>query len=131
VNPKKVYCNDNGFITTNSISFSGDMGRLLENMVFMHLRRSSADIFYFNEGKECDFIIFSNGKIKGIFQVCWQVDQNNMDREIAGAMQAMEFFNHHESIIVTHNQSDTFSIKDKTIHVIPFHRWAEQLNGKL
>lgn len=131
VNPKKVYCNDNGFITTNSVSFSGDMGRLLENMVFMHLRRSSADIFYFNEGKECDFIIFSNGKIKGIFQVCYQVDQNNMDREIAGAMQAMEFFNHHESIIVTHDQSDTFSIKDKTIHVIPFYRWAKQLNDKL
>ncbi|MFW6352460.1 MAG: ATP-binding protein, partial [Bacteroidota bacterium] len=97
VNPKKVYCNDNGFITTNSVSFSEDMGRLLENMVFMHLRRYTNEIFYFNEGKECDFIVFSRGKIKDIIQVCYQVDQSNMEREIAGAMQAMEFFNHHKS----------------------------------
>ncbi len=126
VNPKKVYCNDNGFITTNSVSFSEDMGRLLENMVFMHLRRYTNEIFYFNEGKECNFIVFSRGKIKDIIQVCYQVDQSNMEREIAGAMQAMEFFNHHKSIMITHNQSDTFNIKDKSIEVVPFYRWAGQ-----
>jgi len=44
VNPKKIYCIDNGFIKTNSISFSDDTGRLFENMVFMHLRRLSNEI---------------------------------------------------------------------------------------
>ena len=49
VNPKKIYCIDNGFIKTNSVSFSADTGRLLENMVFMHLRRTTNDIYYFAE----------------------------------------------------------------------------------
>ena len=124
VNPKKVYCIDNGFITTNSVSFTGDKGRLLENMVYMQLRRSTADIFYFNEGKECDFVVSLNGKVKDVIQVCYQLDQNNMNREIMGALEAMEFFNLSEAVIITHNQADTFSINSKTINAIPFYRWA-------
>ncbi len=124
VNPKKVYCIDNGFITTNSVSFTGDKGRLLENMVYMQLRRSTSEIFYFNEGKECDFVVSSKGKVKDIIQVCYQLDQNNMNREIKGALEAMEFFNLSESVIITHDQADTFSINNKTINAIPFYRWA-------
>lgn len=43
VNPKEVYCIDNGFIDINSISFPEDNGRLLENMVFMQLRRQTPE----------------------------------------------------------------------------------------
>jgi len=51
VNQKKIYCIDNGFIKTNSISFTPDNGRLLENMVFLHLRRKTNEIYYFAEKK--------------------------------------------------------------------------------
>jgi uncharacterized protein len=123
VNPKKVYCIDNGFIKTNSVSFTEDLGRLLENMVFIHLRHKTPEIYYFNEGKECDFIVFENGKIKEIIQVCYQLDQNNMDREINGIVEAMDFFNFHTGTIITGNQTDNFIINNKTIKVIPFYNW--------
>ena len=126
VNPKKIYCIDNGFIKTNSVSFSPDYGRLLENMVFLELRYRTSDIYYFSEKKECDFVVFYQKKMQGVYQVCWQLDQENMDREISGLLEAMNYFEIKTALIITINQSDQFIIEDKTIRVQPFYEWAEQ-----
>ena len=48
-NPKKVYCIDTGFARANSLSFSKDQGRLLENLVYLILRKTSYQLFYFRE----------------------------------------------------------------------------------
>ena len=63
VNPRKAYVIDNGFAINNSASFSKDKGRMLENLVFLTLRRKFKDIFYFQEKKECDFLIKKDEKI--------------------------------------------------------------------
>jgi predicted AAA+ superfamily ATPase len=124
VNLKKVYAIDNGMIEANSISFSNDNGRLLENMVYMQLRRKTKEIYYFAEKKECDFIVYKGGKLSGLYQVCWQLDQENLDWEIAGLREALEFFNCNSGVIITHDQSDVFTKDSKTITAIPFHKWA-------
>ena len=124
VNPKKVYCIDNGFIDINSVSFNEDHGRLLENMVFMQLRRQTPEIYYYTAIRECDFVVFLHGKLKGLYQVCWQLDQNNMNREIDGLLEAMVFFNLKQAEIITNNQTETFILGDKTIHARPFYEWA-------
>jgi hypothetical protein len=124
VNPKKVYCIDNGFVDVNSVSFNDDNGRLLENMVFLQLRRTTPEIFYFQEKKECDFVVFQKGKLHGLYQVSWQLDQNNLERELAGLIEAMEYFDQKTAKIITFDQSDTFNIEDKTIIAQPFHEWA-------
>lgn len=124
VNPKKVYCIDNGFIDVNSVSFSDDNGRLLENMVFLHLRRRTSEIYYFTERKECDFVVFQQGKLHRLYQVCWQLDQNNMDRELSGLVEAMTFFGVKTAAIITNNQSDTFVTEGRTITVQPFYQWV-------
>ena len=128
VNPKKVYCIDNGFIKINSVSFNDDKGRLLENMVFLQLRRQTSEIYYFSEKNECDFVVFQQGKIRGLYQVCWQLDQNNMNREISGLIEAMDYFGQPTASIITKNQSDTFIIGEKTITAQPFHEWAKLEN---
>jgi len=124
VNPKKVYCIDNGFVDINSVSFNDDNGRLLENMVYMQLRRITHEIFYFSEKRECDFIVFQNGKLNNLYQVSWQLDQNNMDRELAGLIEAMDYFGKKNAKIITFDQSDTFIIDGKTIVAQPFHEWV-------
>ena len=43
---KKVYCLDNGLLNAVSFKSSEDFGRLLENMVFIELRRRNHQIFY-------------------------------------------------------------------------------------
>lgn len=125
VNQKKIYCIDNGFIKTNSISFTPDNGRLLENMVFLHLRRKTSEIYYFAEKNECDFLAFRNKKLEGIYQVCWQLDQENLEREIAGLTEAMDYFNFQNGKIITFNQTETFEIKNKTIIAQPFFEWVK------
>lgn len=124
VNPKKIYCIDNGFITTNSASFNPDKGRLLENMVFLQLRYIANEIYYYAEKGECDFVVFQNKKILGLYQVCWQLDEDTMDREIAGLAEAMDFFGSQKGFIITHNQTDVFYIDNKIIEAQPFYKWA-------
>ncbi|HNW69555.1 MAG TPA: ATP-binding protein [Bacteroidales bacterium] len=122
VNPKKVYCIDNGFISANSVSFSADYGRMLENLVFIELRRNNKEIFYFNEGKECDFALAVNGKITSLYQVCWQLDEDNMDRELNGLLLAMDYFGIKSAKIITASQQDAFNVSGKKILVEPFYQ---------
>ncbi len=124
VNPKKVYTVDNGLITANSVSFGNDFGRLLENMVYMHLRRQKIKISYFAEKKECDFVVFGANRKPSLYQACCQLSSDNIDREIAGITEAMDFFGVKEGVIITHNQKDTFALKGKNISVVPYYAWA-------
>jgi uncharacterized protein len=57
--PKKVYCIDTGLAHTVGFSFSPNSGRLLENLVFLALRRQSRDLFYLSTpgGYEVDFYL--------------------------------------------------------------------------
>ena len=125
VNPKKVYCIDNGFINANSVSFSNDSGRMLENLVFLELRRRNYDVFYFNESKECDFVVFEKGKIKSVLQVCFQLDEDNMDRVVSALIEAMDYFNLKTAKIITVNQKDSLNLSGRSIVVEPFYEWID------
>lgn len=124
VNAKKVYTVDTGLIRVNSRSFTSDDGRVLENMVFLQLRRLYHEIFYFRQKKECDFIVCEKGKPVAIIQVCMDLSSDNLEREMAGIREAMEFFKMNKGIIITHNQEDVFTFGDQTVKVLPFNKWA-------
>lgn len=125
VNPKKVYASDTGLVYANSVSFSDDKGRALENLVFLQLRRRFRDIYYFSEKKECDFVVFQKGKKPEIIQVSYELGHENLDRELDGIHEAMEFFGVPTGSIITFDQADTFVMGKKTVEAIPFYRWAE------
>jgi len=122
-NPKKVYCIDNGIITTNGFRFSENRGQLLENAIFLELKRKGKEIYYHNEKSECDFVIREGIKITQAIQVCYNLNDENKDREIKGLIAAMEKFKLKEGLIITFDQEDSF-IKDKNkIRVIPAWKW--------
>ncbi len=129
INPKKVYCIDNGMIQSNSTSFTDNLGRLLENLVFLHLRQQFDAIFYFAEDHECDFVTLKNNKPIGLYQACWQLNQENLDRELNGIIEAMDFFNFKTGQMITFEQHDVFEIDDKTITAIPYHVWATSIDS--
>jgi predicted AAA+ superfamily ATPase len=58
----------------------------------MHLRRSYTELFYFDEGGECDFVVLKNSKVEMLVQVCHSLNQDNLDREVNGLLKAMKFF---------------------------------------
>lgn len=119
VNPRKVYAIDNGMVNANSLSFSKDKGRLLENAVYIHLRRIYSSIFYFREKGECDFVVVKSDQSVMLIQVCLEVHGENKDREINGLVEAMDFFKLSEGTIVTLNQADTIVLNSKQINLIP------------
>lgn len=127
VNPKKVYCIDNGFIKANSVSFSNDSGRYLENLVFLELRRKNQDICYFNEGMECDFVFKDKENKISLYQVCWQLSEENTDREVNALVQAMDYFKITTGKIITSSQNDNFTFGKRKISVVPFYEWVESV----
>ncbi len=123
INPKKVYAIDNGFIRANSIGFSDDYGRLLENHVFLELRKRYREIFYFRENGECDFLVKEKTKITKAIQVCYEVNTHNKEREINGLLEAMESFGLDKGYILTFNQKDEIILGDRTICIIPARKF--------
>jgi uncharacterized protein len=120
VNPKKIYSVDPVFAKANSLSFSKDLGRRLENFVFNKLRRTSNEIFYFRQSNsECDFLMKQNGQIISAVQSCWEVNNDNMHREINGIKNAMADAGATEGFIITYNQED----KLDGINLIPAWKW--------
>lgn len=117
VNPRKVYVVDNGLAMANSLSFSEDRGRLLENLVYLNLRRTFGELHYFREDKECDFVVMKQKKCLFLIQVCLELNGDNLHRETRGLKEAMDFFNMKEGYILTLKQKDKLKTENKTIHV--------------
>jgi len=107
VSPKKAYAIDAGLARANSVSFSEDKGRVLENLVFLSLRKKYKDIYYFKEEND-DFLVREKGKITKAIQVCYELNEDNKDREISGLREAMNKFNLKQGIIITLSQKDKF-----------------------
>jgi uncharacterized protein len=119
VNPRKVYAIDTGIVQVNSDSFADDNGRKLENLVFLHLRRKYPDIYYFEEKGECDFVVISKNTVRELVQVCYDLNEGNLDRELNGLMEAMELLSEKQGTIVTMNQQDHYEKDGKQVNVIP------------
>ncbi|MEM6643726.1 MAG: ATP-binding protein [Bacteroidota bacterium] len=119
-NPKKVYAIDAAFAQSNSLSFSKDLGRRLENMVYNKLRSTDQEIFYFrNQHSECDFLVKTNEKITQTIQVCWEINNDNITRELNGLKAAMKATGLSDGTIVTYDQEDNLD----GVRLIPIWKW--------
>lgn len=128
VNPRKIYSIDNGFSSNNSSSFSKDNGKMLENLVFLALRKNYKNIFYFQEKNECDFVIKEKDKIIQAIQVCFDLNEQTKDREINGLLEALKKFNLDKGLILTFEQDDEFKLEGKTVKVLPVWKWFVEKN---
>jgi len=112
---KKIYCNDNGFVSL-SYSFSSNSGKLLENLVYTELVKNNFEIYFYNKNFKCDFIVKKDNKVIAI-QVCYELNAMNTKREVKGLVKLP--FDVAEKYIITYNQSK----KIDDIIVIPFYEY--------
>ena len=63
--------------------------------------------------------------ITEVYQVCYNLTQENKDREINGLLEAMDYFNINNGIILTFNQKYKFIVNRKNILVIPTWEWLK------
>jgi len=126
-NPRKIYCVDTGLARVLSLSQSQDLGDILENLVYLHLRRSQKSIYYYSELFECDFIVLNEDEAASVIQVCYNLEEANYVKKLKGLEAAMLDMNLSEGIIVTFDQEKTIELKGGSVRAIPV--WKYLLGG--
>ena len=123
VSDKKIYVIDNGMRNAVAFSFSEDSGKMLENLVFVELKRRSKEVYYYKGKKECDFIIRGKGKITEAIQVTKKIEIDNEKRELGGMSEALERFKLKAGLIITEDQAGEKKIGSKKIKIMPAWKW--------
>lgn len=125
-NPKKVYCYDTGLIASLSLSKTPDKERLLENMVFIWLRHRYAlnHIFYEQGEGECDFVAVDTANHPELLiQVCYELNDDNFQREMNGLTEAMRKYQLHQGFIITADDEDEFNTEVGKVNVVKAWKW--------
>lgn len=90
--PKKVYVVDNGFVQGAAFNLSENLGRLLENQVFVELVRRGyipgRTLFYYrtHNDKEIDFVTRVGTKVERLIQVCYDMTSEKTRRRELDAL---------------------------------------------
>lgn len=113
INPTKIYTVDPAFKYV--MTGESDQGRVLENMVFMTIRRLGHEPFYWKGKQEVDF--YEEGKY--LLNVCLDIsDLNTRRRELNGLDEAMTSTGLKRSTIVTLDHQETVELENGIVHIV-------------
>lgn len=120
--PKKVYVVDNGFVQSTAFNLSENLGRLLENQVFVELLRRGyipgQTLFYYRtrNDKEIDFVTRKGAKVEQLIQVCYEMpSEKTRKRELDALVEAAEELHCDNLLIITNSQQEKIEWKGKTM----------------
>lgn len=124
--PQKIYVVDNGFITAKAFSLSENLGRLLENQVFIELLRRGYDmqtsLFYYHSrnDREVDFVIRKDTQIEALIQVCYDMTAPRTEkREVDSLIECAGELKCNNLIIVTEKENRVIEKDGYRIKVLP------------
>jgi uncharacterized protein len=123
VAPAKYYAIDNGLRLANSPQSTPDVGRRLENLVFLDLRSRGENLHYAGEKDswECDFVTSDSA-----IQVCAALTPETYERELRGLAAAAKLPGSktpRHLLILTLDQKETLLDGDLSVRVIPVYEW--------
>ena len=105
INPEKYYLNDVGIVRAMRIKHALDQGPLLENIVYLQLRRQGFQVQYVitSDRSEVDFIAFHPMQNDyRLIQVCFDMsDPKTFDREVSALRSAADSLGIEERYIIT------------------------------
>lgn len=128
--PKKVYVVDNGFVQSTAFNLSENLGRLLENQVFVELLRRGyipgQTLFYYRtrNDKEIDFVTRKGTKVEQLIQVCYDMtSEKTRKRELDALVEAAEELHCDNLIVITNSQEEKIKWKKyriKTVQIVDY-----------
>jgi predicted AAA+ superfamily ATPase len=128
--PQKVYLVDNGFVAAKAFSLSENLGRLLENQVFVELLRRGYDteksLFYYRSrnDKETDFVTRNGNRIESLIQVCYDLSSPKTEkREVDSLIECAGELKCDNLYIITWDEERTIEKDGYVIQVVPVMRW--------
>ncbi|KKP80748.1 MAG: hypothetical protein UR81_C0017G0003 [Candidatus Levybacteria bacterium GW2011_GWB1_35_5] len=120
---KKIYSIDTGLASSVGFSFSGNIGKLIENMVFLHLRRKHHNMYYYKTSQdyEVDFFL---PKENLFIQVAQHFADVVKDREVR-ALVAASIEQKQPSTLMIITESDKLLVEQEgfKIQVVPLYEW--------
>lgn len=126
VNPKKIYCVDHALSKACDAKIFDNTVAILENIVFIHIRKISDAIHYYKttKGYEIDFVTGSEGNFM-LYQVCADLsDDDTKKREFRAIKEACNELNCTKACIIVLNQeSETVQLDTVTVNVVNAVDW--------
>jgi predicted AAA+ superfamily ATPase len=122
-NIKKYYFLDTGIL---GLFLVNQDSKLLENQVYIELRRRGYQVYFLKRNTEVDFYIPEH---QLLIQVSYSLkEKETYDREVKGLEKAMKEFNIENGMIITYDESDEIKSAYGTIKVIPAWIWLLEKN---
>ena len=122
-NTKKLYSIDVGFKPAVTYMLSPDTGRVIENIVFLELKRKTQNIYYIKNDTEVDFYYEIDGQ-PILLNVCFDLEsKTTRKREVDGLSMAMKTLKLKESTIVSLNDSETIKTDNGKVHIVHLADW--------
>lgn len=125
---KKIYCIDHAIVHSLCNTFSEHTGQILENMVFLALRRISKDVYYYRtkDNLEVDFLAvhpFSHHKL--LVQVCADLASETTRKREFRAIQAAMAESGIDTGFIVHDTSteETIETPQGTIRIVSAQRF--------
>ena len=129
--PRKVYVVDNGFVAAKAFSVTENLGRLLENQVFIELVRRGYDtektMFYYRSrnDKEVDFVLRQGAHIERLVQVCYDMNSPKTEkREVDAIVECAGELKCDNLTIVTYDDERTIEKDGYKINVVPIAKFS-------
>ncbi len=121
--PKKTYAIDTGLVNAIGFSFSPNTGRLLENLVFLALRRKTKEIYYVTtpSGYQVDFFLPQSQQLIQVAQNMHQPETRA--REVRALQEAMQMLNIPTGLILSEAEQETIAADGKTIEMRSIAEW--------
>ncbi len=127
--PRKIFIADHALSEYFSPRSGKDLGRRLENMVFLELKRiqnltPEMEIYYWKKKGEVDFLVKEGLRVKELIQVCRDIgEEDTKEREIKGLLNAMNEFKLKNGLIITENYDGEEEIKGMKVKFVPLWKW--------
>ncbi len=125
VNEKKIYVIDNGIRTAVAFQFSPDLGKYLENLVFVSLKRQGKRIYFSRDRSECDFLVVDGKEVTEAIQVCHSLNAANSARELGGLADVLTRHPEASPLLLTAAETRSFPLAraGRDVQVLPVWRW--------
>lgn len=115
---------------STAFNLSENLGRLLENQVFVELLRRGyipgKTLFYYRtrNDKEIDFVTRKGSKVEQLIQVCYDMSsEKTRKRELDALVEAAEELHCDNLLVITNSQEEKIEWKNKTFEVITYNKF--------
>lgn len=126
---KKAYICDTGFSLIST--FSKDIGKKMENIVFLDLLRETnrkplLHFYYWKDyhGREVDFVVKESLEISQLIQVTYASGRDEIERrEVKSLIKAGKELKCKNLLVITWDYHNEETINDEKVKFIPLWKW--------